>query len=48
MAEFLETSYPSRRIISQTDNSFNYKSEDEFWRIICLDDLFIPRNIAKI
>ena len=36
MAEFiLETSYPSRRIIRQTDNSSSYKSEDEFWRIIC-------------
>ena len=37
MAEFiLETNYPSRRIIRQTDNSSKYKSEDEFWRIICL------------
>ena len=31
LAEFiLETSYPSRRIIRQTDNSSKYKSEDEF------------------
>ena len=31
MAEFiLETNYPSRRIIRQTDNSSKYKSEDEF------------------
>ena len=38
MAEFiLETSYPSRRIISQTENSS--KSEDEFCSIICLDIL---------
>ena len=37
MAEFiLETNYPSRRIIRQTDNSSKYKSEDEFWRIFCL------------
>ena len=40
MAKFiLETNYPSRRIIRQTDNSFKYKSDDEFWRIICLDIL---------
>ena len=45
----LETSYPSRRIIRQTDNSSKYKSEDEFRRIICLDIyLFIPEKIAKI
>ena len=38
MAEFkLDTSYPSGRIIRQTDNSSKYKSEDEFWRIICLN-----------
>ena len=38
MVEFiLESSYPSRRIIRQTDNSSSYKSEDEFWRTICLD-----------
>ena len=31
MAEFmLETSYPSRWIIRQTDNSSKYKSEDKF------------------
>ena len=31
MTEFvLETNYPSRRIICQTDNSSKYKSEDEF------------------
>ena len=31
MAEFiLETNYPSRRIICQTDNLSKYKSEDEF------------------
>ena len=36
MAEFiLETNYPSRRIIRQTDNPFKYKSEDEFRRIFC-------------
>ena len=40
MAEFiLETSYPSRRIIRQTDNSSKYKSEEEFCYIICLDIL---------
>ena len=45
----LETSYSSRRIIRQTDNSSKYKSEDEFWRTICLDiHLFIPGNIAKL
>ena len=49
----LETSYPSRRIIRQTDNSSKYKSEDEFCSIICLDVLSGkgPRetgNIAKI
>ena len=50
MDEFiLETRYPSRRIIRQTDNLSKYKSEDEFWRIICLDiNLFIPGNIEKI
>ena len=31
MDEFiLETNYPSRRIIRQTDNSSKYKSVDEF------------------
>ena len=40
MAEFtLETSYPSRRIIRQTENSSKYKSEDEFCSIDCLDIL---------
>ena len=40
MAEFIvETGYPSRRIIRQTDNSSKYKSEDEFCSIICLDIL---------
>ena len=40
MAEFrLETSYLSRRIIRQTDNSSKYKSDDEFCSIICLDIL---------
>ena len=54
MAEFiLETGYPSRRIIRQTDNSSEYKSEDEFCSIICLDILSGKRpretgNIAKI
>ena len=50
MAEFiLQTSYPSRRIILQTDNSYKYKSEDEFCSIIGLDILRgkRPRNIAK-
>ena len=38
MAEFIvETSYPSRRIIRQTNNSFKYKPEDEFFSIICLE-----------
>ena len=38
MARFiLETDHPSRRIIRHTDNPSKYKSEDEFWRIICLD-----------
>ena len=37
----LETSYPSRRIIRQTDNSFKYKSEDEFYSIIRLSSEFI-------
>ena len=37
LAEFiLEKSYPSRRIIRQTDNSSKYKSEDEFYSITCL------------
>ena len=45
----LETSYPPRRIIRQTDNLFKYKSEDEFRRIICLDIyLLTPGNTAKI
>ena len=54
LAEFiLETSYPSRRIIRQTDNSSKYKSEDEFCSIMCLDILSGKRprekgNIAKI
>ena len=54
MAEFiLETSYPSRRTIYQTDNSSKYKSEDEFCSIICLDIFRGKRpretgNIAKI
>ena len=40
MAEFiLETVYPSRRIIRQTDISCKYKSEDAFCSIICLDIL---------
>ena len=35
MAEFiLETSYPSRWIIRQTDNSSKHKSEDEFCSIL--------------
>ena len=42
-AEFiLETSYPSKRIVCQTDNSSKYKSEDElfeFCSTICLDIL---------
>ena len=33
----LETSYPSRRIIRQKDNSSKYKSEHEFCSIIRLD-----------
>ena len=54
MAEFiLETSYPSRRIIRQTDNSSKYKSEDEFCSIICLETTTGKKtlrtgNIAKI
>ena len=54
MAEFiLQMSYPSRRIIRQTDNSSKYKSNDEFCSIICPDLLRgkWPRetgNIAKI
>ena len=50
LAEFiLETSYLSRQIIRQADNLSKYKSEDEFWRIICIDIyLFIPGNIVKI
>jgi len=40
MAEFiLKTSYPSRRIIRQADNSSKYKSEEEFCSIIRLDIL---------
>ena len=40
MAEFIpETSYPSRPIIRQTDNSSKHKSEDEFCSIIRLDIL---------
>ena len=40
MAEFiLETSYPSGRIIRQTDNLSKYKSEDKFCSIIRLDIL---------
>ena len=42
MAEFiLETSYPSRRIIRQTDNSSKYKFEDEFRSVIRLSIEFI-------
>ena len=42
MAEFiLETSYPSRRIIRQTDNSSKYKLEDEFRSVIRLSTEFI-------
>ena len=38
MARFiLETDHLSRQIIRHTDNPSKYKSEDEFWRIICLD-----------
>ena len=54
MAEFiLETVYPSRRIIRQTDNSCKYNSENAFCSIICLDILGGKRpqetgNIAKI
>ena len=50
LAKFiLETSYLSRQIIRQMDNLSKYKSEDEFWRIICLDIyLFIPGNNVKI
>ena len=50
LAKFiLETSYLSRQIIRQTNNLSEYKFEDEFWRIICLDIyLFIPGNIVKI
>ena len=49
----LETSYPSRRIIGQTDNSSKYKSEDEFCSIICLETTAGKKtlrtgNIAKI
>ena len=45
MAEFIvETSYLSRRIIRQTDNSSKYKSEDEFWRIICLDIIYLSQE----
>ena len=49
----LETSYPSRRIIRQTDNSSKYKSEDEFCSIICLETTAGKKtlrtgNIAKI
>ena len=40
MAEFiLETSYSSRQIIRHTDNSSKYKSEEEFFSIICLNIL---------
>ena len=50
LAKFvLETSCLSRQIIRQMDNLSKYKSEDEFWWIICLDIyLFIPGNIVKI
>ena len=49
----LETSYPSRRIICQTDNSSKYKSDDEFCSIICLETTAGKKtlrtcNIAKI
>ena len=40
LAEFiLETSYPSRRITRQTDNSCKYTSENEFCSRIRLDIL---------
>ena len=40
LAEFiLGTSYPSRRITRQTDNSSKYRSEDEFCSTIRLDIL---------
>ena len=46
MAEFiLETNYPSRRIIHQTDNSSKYKFEDEFWRIFCLHIRYALREL---
>ena len=54
MAEFiLETSYLSRRVIRQTDNSSKYKSQAEFCSISFLDILSGKRpretgNIAKI
>ena len=42
MAEFiLETSYPSRPIIRQTDNSSKYKFEDESRSVIRLSTEFI-------
>ena len=42
LAEFiLGTSYPSRRIIRQTDNSSKYKFEDEFRSVIRLSTEFI-------
>ena len=48
MAEFiLETSYPSRRIIRQTDNSSKYKSEDEFCSIICLETTAGKKTLRK-
>ena len=39
MSFILETSYPSRRTIRQTDNSSKYKSEEKFCSIIRLDIL---------
>ena len=54
MAEFiLETSYLSRRVIRQADNSSKYKSQDEFCSLIFPDILSGKRpretgNIAKI
>ena len=48
MAEFiLETSYPSRRIIRQTDSSSKYKSEDEFCSIICLETTAGKKTLRK-
>ena len=43
----LETNYPSRRIIRQTDNSFKCKSEDEFWQIFCLHSAISKHRHAR-